>query len=136
MTIVYITPTFSVSGELGDLEFQILSKKGVDTVVNLRPDNESAGQKNSANYQKLVQYNHMRYGFIPVKPCEYSQQDIAKFSELLAQSNSGLHSFCRTGTRAIHLWALANKGALSFQHMQSLAKKAGFDLDMIAARFE
>ncbi|WP_371193861.1 TIGR01244 family sulfur transferase [Glaciecola sp. SC05] len=136
MSIAQITPTFSVSGALTEAEFQALAVRGIDTLINVRPDGESAEQINSAQWHDLAKLHKMQYRFMPVKPCEYSAQDIANFAVFLKQSHTSAHGFCRTGTRAIHLWALANKDTLSFDYMQDLAKQAGYDLNMIADRFK
>jgi uncharacterized protein (TIGR01244 family) len=136
MPIAQITPSFSVSGELNEAEFHKLAANRVRTLVNVRPDNESAEQVNSYQWQDLAQLHHMQYCFIPVKSFEYCEDDIARFAALLKQSISPVHAICRTGTRAIHLWALASKDEHTYEHMQKLAKKAGYDLDKIATLFD
>jgi uncharacterized protein (TIGR01244 family) len=136
MEITHITPEFSVSGELSEAELMVLADQGVDTLINVRPDNEAEGQINHPKWQVLAKNLHIEYGYIPVKPGEYSEQDIAKFDTLLTQSKTRVHSFCRTGARAVHLWALANKNTLAFDRMHDIAKQKGYDLNLIKAKFE
>lgn len=131
-----ITKHFSVSGEITEAQLDTLVSQGVDTLINVRPDNECENQTSNHEWQALAKKHHIGYVFVPVKPCQYSEQDVKKFKEALAQSSSSVHGFCRTGTRAAHLWALANRENVVFSDMQRILKDAGYDLDMIAEMFK
>jgi len=135
-TIAEITKQFSVSGELTESELSSLAKQGVDTLINVRPDNESKNQISDQIWRTLAKKYHLRYVFIPVKPGYYAAKDIEEFKAALVQSSKRVHSFCRTGTRASHLWALANKDKRSFTSLQAVLKVHGFDLTAISAMFD
>jgi len=136
VNIVNITKQFSVSGELAKSQLSTLVEQGIDTLINVRPDNECENQISDQEWQTLAQKHNLHYVYIPVKPCQYTEQDVQQFRAALAQSSKCVHAFCRTGTRATHLWALANTGIFSFTDMQRIVKSSGYDLDMIAAMFE
>lgn len=112
MTITYITNTFSVSGELSEPELIQLAQNGVSTLINVRPNNEAPEQKNDAHWRKLCTKHNLDYVFIPVKPNQYTDQDIAKFKAALLNATGKVHAFCRTGTRATHLFTHANNGVI------------------------
>lgn len=134
--IAEITKQFSVSAELTESELDSLTKKGVDTLINVRPDNECENQISDQAWRTLAQKYHLHYAFIPVKPGNYTAKDIEAFKAALLQSSRRVHSFCRTGTRASHLWALANKDTLSFTDLQAALEVHGFDLAVISAMFD
>lgn len=134
--IAQITKQFSVSGELTESELNSLAKQGVDTLINVRPDNECENQISDQIWRSLAQKYNFRYFFIPVKSGYYTAKDIEEFKAALLQSSKRVHSFCRTGTRASHLWALANKDKRSFTDLQTALKVHGFDLAVIAAMFD
>jgi uncharacterized protein (TIGR01244 family) len=134
--IAKITLQFSVSGEITESDISKLMEQVIDTIINVRPDNECENQISDQQWQALAHKYRLNYVYVPVKPCQYAEQDVAKFRAALALSAGGVHGFCRTGTRAAHLWALANKDKLSFTDMQGALKSKGYDLDNIAAMFE
>ncbi|MFT7261305.1 MAG: hypothetical protein ACI9MS_003179 [Glaciecola sp.] len=134
--IIKITNHFSVSGELTESALDNLVGLGVDTLINVRPDNERKNQITDQDWRALASRHKLHYVYIPVKSCHYTEQDVKKFKAALEQSSNCVHGFCRTGTRATHLWALANKENLSFTEMQSLLKDKGYDLDMIDGMFD
>lgn len=134
--IVQITPHFSVSGEIKESALEQLAKKGVDTLINVRPDNECEDQVNDQDWQRLAQKYDLNYVFIPVVSCQYDESDIQRFKAGLALSTNCAHSLCRTGTRAAHLWALANQENMSFTEIETLLKNAGYDLDKVSAMFK
>lgn len=136
MTITTITSTFSVSGEISEETLIDLVENGVTTLINVRPDNESPQQHRSKEWSTVCQQHGIRYIHIPVLPCQYSASDIQKFKDALNNSKNKTHSFCRTGTRAVHLFALATKATYTFQQMRALLKDKGYDLHPIERQFK
>jgi len=136
MTITQLTSSFSVSGELSEQSLAELIKNGVSTLINVRPNNEAAEQKNDAFWRNLCAKHGLEYIFIPVKPCQYSPQDIAKFKAALQNASKNVHAFCRTGTRASHLFALANKDRYGYNDIHSLLTSKGYDASVIANHYK
>ena len=133
--IAQITKQFSVSGELTESELSSLAKQGVDTLINVRPDNECENQISDQMWRTLARKYNLRYFFIPVKSGYYTKTDVEEFKAALLQSSKRVHSFCRTGTRASHLWALANKDKRSFADLHAALQVHGFDMQVISAMF-
>ncbi len=136
MKIVDITENFSVSGELSEIDLAALKEKGISMLINLRPDNESADQVNHEQWQKLCEKHGLKYEHIPVLPCQYSAEDLETFESHVADGDLRVHSFCKTGTRAVHMWALTNRDTHEFAELQATVTDKGFDLKMIAGHFE
>lgn len=136
MTIKQLCENFSVSGALSEQDFTALNERGVNLVINVRPDNESSDQLSNADYQAICQNHAMEYAFLPVKPCEYIDVDVQKMQSLINSAKGKVHSFCRTGARAAHLWALTNKQKSSYSDLQQTLAGQGYDLSLIASYFE
>lgn len=130
-----LSETFSVSGEMHETDLKTLTDMGVDTIINVRPDFEVEHQISSERWQQLARAHNLHYALIAVKPCQYHREKVSSFKAALAQSNAKVHCFCRTGARAAHLWALANKDTLSFKQLHEVLSKNGYDLDVIAPMF-
>ncbi|MFQ3249367.1 MAG: hypothetical protein ACI9O6_001175 [Glaciecola sp.] len=134
--VITITPHFSVSGQITESTLEALALKGVDTLINVRPDNESENQMSDKDWRALAQKFKLNYVFIPVISCQYTQHDVERFKAGLALSLNSAHSLCRTGTRAAHLWALANQETMPFIEIEKRLKSAGYDLDKISSMFK
>lgn len=135
VNIKHFDEHFSVSGEFTPQSLAAIVTTGIDTLINVRPDNEAKDQINSLQWQQLTQAHKLHYVHIPVTPGQYTAEDIAKFKAALLLSKTGVHSFCRTGTRAAHLWALANKEERSYKALHHVLHHHGYDLDMINSMF-
>ena len=134
--IVDITSNFSVSGALTKQDFSALIEKGITTLINVRPDNECENQINDLEWQDLANKYKIEYAYIPVKPNEYNDDDIARFASLLNNIDKKVHGFCRTGTRAAHLWALANKNKIEFLAIQYQLSNKGYSVSSISEMFD
>lgn len=135
MVITNLTNEFSVSGEVTEQELIQLSESGTSTLINVRPDNEAPEQKSDQHWIALCHRYDMQYLHVPVLPCQYSESAIQQIKQAIDHAPNKVHCFCRTGTRAAHLFALANKHQYSFQRMQALLKEKGYDLSQIANQY-
>ena len=135
-SIIHITNNFSVSGALTKQDFSALIEKGVTTLINVRPDNECENQINDFEWQGLANKYKIEYAYIPVKPNEYKDDDVARFASLLNNTDKKVHGFCRTGTRAAHLWALANKNKIEFLAIQHQLNNKGYSVSSISDMFD
>lgn len=113
-----ISSNFSISGPIDDDVIQALKAQGVTKIVNVRPDNEEPEQKSAQQMAAKIRSHGIEYAYIPVKPNSYSEQDIAEFFKQLATGDDKVHAFCRTGNRAIHLWALANSHCETLRYIE------------------
>jgi uncharacterized protein (TIGR01244 family) len=136
VTITAITNTFSISGEITEKELSYLIENDVSTLINVRPDNEGLEQKNSGAWNTICQQHGLTYFHIPVLPCQYPETAVQEFKGALTSTENKVHSFCRTGARAAHLFALANKDQFTLQQMHDLLKEKGYDFNTIAEQFK
>ncbi|GAB2680250.1 protein tyrosine phosphatase family protein [Aliiglaciecola aliphaticivorans] len=135
MSIVNLNDHFSVSGELNKQQLSELIENGLTMLINVRPDNETDQQKTSREWKLLCDSLAVSYQHIPVNSGCYAKQQIALFKQVLEQQNGLVHCFCRSGTRAAHLWALSQKEQSSFQQLQRICSSKGYDLSAIKDYF-
>lgn len=102
--------------------------RGVTLVVNNRPDHEETGQWNSLDLEDAARAAGMDYVHIPIRK-EFSEDKVAALTEALMRAEGRVLIFCRTGTRATYLWALAQaKAGESPEALDRSASRAGYSL--------
>lgn len=137
MQLRTITDQFSVSGPVDEKTLKLLSEQGVGVLINVRPDHEELHQLSDSELEEMAEQAGLAYVYIPVKSGEYPAEKIAMFAKVLAFSNTAIHSVCRTGTRAAHMWALAQcKAGVSKTWLQSKLMEAGIDVAPLLANCE
>lgn len=108
MNKIKLTQEYSVSGPLSGQDIQALQQEGVTSLICTRPDGEEPEQLSFSTIQVIAENYGMQVFHIPVKPSQYSEEDVASFlSALDAMQGQKVHGYCRTGTRAAHLWLLS-----------------------------
>ena len=138
MEIISITDNYSVSGELNRDTIEKLVNLGFVRLINVRPDGEAQGQMSSREYAAICQDLGLTYIYIPVTSGEYSDHIIKQFKQAThcALQHGNVHGVCRTGARAVHLWALMNSASNTFESLTSLTVAKGYDLSVIKERFK
>ena len=102
--------------------------RGMTLVINNRPDHEETGQWNSLDLEEAARAAGMDYVHIPVSK-EFSEDKVAALTEALLGAEGRVLIFCRSGTRATYLWALAQaKAGESPEALDRSAKRAGYSL--------
>lgn len=134
MTFKALSPTFSASPQLTKADIALAAESGFRTIVDHRPDGEEAGQPSAAEMQALASSQGLAFAHIPVRVGAISEADIAKMVDLLGRSAGPVLGYCKSGTRAAMMWALAQNADASPQSLLASASGAGFDLASIASR--
>lgn len=137
MNIRTINHHFSVSGPLTKDDFHNLARAGVTTLINGRPDFEEPNQVADAILRVWAREIGLKYYFIPVVSGHYSTQDIAEFGRILLGAKGRVHAICRTGTRVLHLWALARwEQGLSQHEIKQAGDQVCVDLDGLLVTYQ
>lgn len=124
MTCIAVNENFSVSGPIDHDTESMLDKMGIHTLINLRPDAELHGQQPVPDWHQLAMAHHWDYFYMPVVSGQYSRKAVEAFASLLAAQHGRVHVFCRTGTRALHMWLLAQQlNGDSFENLQATARR-------------
>ena len=123
--IRHVTEGFAVAPQLSSVDFAELKALGFRQVINNRPDGEAPGQMTSAEAEAAAKEAGLTYVHAPFvgRPTEEA---------VAAAANSAAPTlaFCRSGTRSINAWALAQaqKGGMSPEEIVLAAQNAGYDL--------
>lgn len=129
-----ITPHFYVAEQLTPDDLVAASQSDIKHVICNRPDHEAEEQPNHELIQAAAQQVGIEFHFLPVIPGEFSESDVAAFRELIANSSGKVLAYCRTGTRSLSLWTLANVEHKSKQELLNLAESAGYNMSGLIDR--
>ncbi|QOR38167.1 TIGR01244 family phosphatase [Billgrantia diversa] len=128
MDVKPLDERLSVMAQPTEEDLERLAERGYRTVISNRPRGEDETQPDPERLRAKAEALGMRWKEIPVKPREYSQQDIDSFARALDDAPSPVVGFCRTGMRVAHLWALSKAPHYSLSELHALAEAAGYDL--------
>ena len=102
--------------------------RGVTLAINNRPDGEAFDQIDAATLGEAAAAAGLAYVHLPVET-EFTADKVAALTEALAGAEGRVLVFCKSGTRAAYLWALARarEGAVPAALVAN-AGRAGYDL--------
>jgi len=124
-----VTPDFSVAAQISVEDVARAAEAGFRTIVVNRPDGEDPGQPTHAHIKAAADAAGLKFVVLP-----YTGQTppgvVGETAQLLAETNSPVLAYCRTGKRSIMAWALAEAltGSRTPDEIIALASKAGYDL--------
>ncbi len=124
-----VTRDFAVAPQLSPPDFEALARAGFTAVINNRPDGEAPDQLSDADARAAAEQAGLVYAYLPIAGPPPPAQADALTALLRAQTGPVL-AYCRSGTRSITLWALAQarSGAAAPDEIVKLAADAGYDL--------
>lgn len=128
-----------VRGQVALSEVPDLAKQGYRTLISLRPDGEGIGQPSSAEMRAAATAAGMTFAYIPTPTSGIPDAAADQLAEVLAKSPRPALLYCRSGTRAARVWALAEasrKDGLAAAEITSSVSNAGRNADDLAARIE
>lgn len=136
MHIRPLDEALSASPQIAPEDLPDIAAQGFRSVISNRPDGEEPGQPSSEDLRQAAEAAGLAFAHVPVVGGAISDQDVADFSEALANLPQPVFGFCRTGTRTTTLWALANVASISADDLIARAKSAGYDLGALRPRLE
>ena len=110
LTVQRLDADVSVAPQLGPEAMAQARAAGYLSVINNRPDFEGGpDQPTSASIEAAARTAGLEYAFFPVAPNFQSEEDIARFAELLSTLPKPVLAFCRSGTRSARLVQAASR---------------------------
>lgn len=131
-----LTAHLSLTPQITPDEIAELAKAGYRSIISNRPDGESPDQPDWSTIKAAANQHGMEACHIPVVASQISAADIQRFRKTLRLLPKPIVAFCRTGTRAVLLWALTNEGNLDVDERIRIAAAAGYDLRPFRQRLE
>lgn len=136
MELKIIDETLAVGPQMQPEELAALARKGYVAVICTRPDGEEPGQPPLEEMRRAAQDAGLAFHHIPVSGGLFPPAAVAAFSAIRRGTHGKVLAYCRTGTRAATLDALANVHDLSVAERLGRAGAAGYDLSALAERME
>lgn len=124
-----VTDDFTTAPQITVADVAEAARQGFKTIINNRPDGEAPDQPTSAEMEAAARAAGLAYHHIPVTGGPTPAQ-VEQTQALLAEAETPVLAFCRSGTRSIVTWSLsqANAGERSRSELVSLGRNAGYDL--------
>lgn len=134
MELRVIDDSLAVAAQMQPEELAALAEQGFTAVICDRPDGEEPGQPPLDAMRAAAQEAGLAFHHIPVAGGIFPPAAIAAFGAIRRGTSGKVLAYCRTGTRAVTLDALANVHGLSVAERLSRAGAAGYDLSALAER--
>ena len=136
MTVNKITAVFSAAPQLSASGVAQAAKDGFRGIIDYRPDNEEPGQITAAEMGELAAKEGLSFVHIPVVLGKICDADIKQMDDALSRIDGPVLGYCRTGARAVTLWALSQSGKAEPAVILAKAMNAGYDVSSIKARLK
>jgi len=131
-----LTDELSVAAQLRPEDMAAAKAAGFRSILNNRPDSESADQPASDEMAAQAAALGLHYHHQPVISGQITDANIEEFAKLYAAAEKPVLAFCRTGTRCTFLWALSQAPAQPLDALASQAAQAGYDLSGLMPRLQ
>jgi uncharacterized protein (TIGR01244 family) len=95
------------SPQIGLAEIGVAAAQGIGLIINNRPEGESDDQTAGREIEAAAHAAGMGYVAIPVTHSGFSEPQVAAMAAALADPETSVLAYCRSGTRSTLLWALA-----------------------------
>ena len=125
-----VTPDFAVAAQLAPGDIARAAAEGFQTIVVNRPDGEQPGQPLADEMKAEADAAGVEFREIPFQGLPPAPAIVAETAMMLDEANGPVLAYCRTGTRSITAWAMAEalSGNRRPDEIIALAQKAGYDL--------
>lgn len=125
-----VTPDFAVAAQLGTADIARAAAEGYRTIISNRPDGEAPGQPSASEIKAAAEAAGLTFKHIPFSGLPPAPAVVMDTAQALDEANGPVLAYCRSGTRSITAWALAQAlaGSHTPDEIIALAQKAGYDL--------
>ncbi|HEY8571703.1 TIGR01244 family sulfur transferase [Phenylobacterium sp.] len=124
-----VTEDLSVAPQISVDDVDEAARQGFKTIINNRPDGEDPSQPSGHEIEAAATAAGLAYVHLPVRGGPTPEQ-VDATARLMADADKPILAFCRSGTRSIVTWSLAQAqtGARSRDELIDLGRGAGYDL--------
>lgn len=123
-----VTPDFATAPQLAPADMAEAAARGFTLVINNRPDGEAPGQPSGAEMELAARAAGLDYVAVPFAGPPGPEQ-VAAVGAAVRHAHGPVLAFCRSGTRSVTAWALAQAEAGADRaELARQAADAGYDL--------
>lgn len=132
--LVHLTSQFAVSPQLEIADVERLAALGFRAIVAVRPDDEvSAGGPSAEAIARKARAHGLEFRYAPAGSHEVTEpQTVAQFESALRGLHGPVLAYCKSGSRAAIVWALAAAHYHPAVCVGAALSKAGVDPALIA----
>lgn len=132
-----VTADFAVAPQINEADIAAIAAVGFKTLINNRPDGEVPDQMTNAAAEAAARAAGLEFVSIPFVGAPHPAQ-VEETVKALETHPGPVLAFCRSGTRSVTVWALAQavSGALAPEEIVAAAAEAGYDLGGYAPLLE
>lgn len=127
-TIRKVTEEFYVAPQLRPEDFEAAAALGIKTVINNRPDGESADQLSDETARRHAEAAGLAYAFVPVVSGHMTPTAIQEFIATVDGAEGPVLAYCRSGTRSCFMWAFSAARSTPLEQVVAAAGRAGYDV--------
>ncbi|KXV46876.1 beta-lactamase [Gluconobacter albidus] len=133
----HLTDSYAISPQIAVQDIADLKAEGFHTILCFRPDGEAPDQPDMAVIEAAAKEAGLAFAAIPVKSGTVpSDAQIAETRQILATLPAPVVGYCRSGTRAGQIWALAEAGKRPAAEIFAATERAGVDISRLRTRIE
>jgi len=125
-----VTSDFFVSSQISVEDVANAAAAGFRTIVNNRPEGEAGDQPSGAAIAAAAAAHGLTYHALPFSPGLPPPGVVSGMAALLNEAPGPVLAYCRSGTRSILAWAMAQalEGAFTPAEIVAKAAEAGYDI--------
>ena len=129
MVIRKLTEQFAVADQVTEADLPGIVAQGFRRLICNRPDSEVEPPLSADTLGRAAQKAGLKFHYMPVDPMGINADSGKGLQDILASSEEPILAYCRSGTRAAALWALANAGTQPADELLEQCANAGYRLD-------
>lgn len=126
MELKRVNQDFYVAGQITADDIAKIADQGIKTLICNRPDGEGTDQPNVIEIEEAAQRHGLNVIYQPVTSGKITDQQVAEFKQLYQNTQKPVLAYCRSGMRAISLWALAEVAPQDAALLVETGNKLGF----------
>ncbi|MEQ1067630.1 TIGR01244 family sulfur transferase [Acinetobacter sp. XH1741] len=134
MELKRINQDFYVAAQITADDVAKIADQGIKTLICNRPDGEGADQRNVIEIEEAAQQYGLNVIYQPVTSGKITDEQVAEFKQLYQNAPKPVLAYCRSGMRAMSLWALAEVAPKDAALLVELGNKLGFNLKGLVPR--
>lgn len=128
-----------LTSQLKPRDMLFLRLQHIQTIVDMRPDGEEADQPSSTEMQRAATADHLKFHYVPVPHDSIPDTAVDSLKAVLDENHSRTVLYCRTGRRAVRLFALVSasqKDGPNAEDILNCVRAAGFTADDLSGNIQ
>lgn len=123
-----VTDGLTVSAQIEADDIAAIQAAGYRSVLCNRPDNEEPGQPDFVMIEAAAKASGLDIRHQPVNAGQMTEADVEAFKTAIDELPGPVFAYCRSGTRCIMLWAIAESSRRPMPEVLEIARRAGYNL--------